>query len=84
MSGTDLTLEPWADKRALAKHLGCSIRSIQTILVEGCPHARIFGRVMFRVSEVETWLEATGRLERGGTLDGKDEMARQRVNAAGP
>jgi len=68
-------LEPWLDKRGLAQHLACSVRSIQTALAEGMPHAIIFGRVKFRVSEVEPWLEARGhlvRVERGDTLcDGK-------------
>lgn len=54
--------EPWLDKRALAQHLSCSIRSIQTALAQGMPHATIFGRVKFRVSEVEPWLEAHGYL----------------------
>jgi hypothetical protein len=59
-------LEPWLDKRALAEHLSCSVRSIQTALAEGMPHAVIFGRVKFRVSEVEPWLEARGHLVRAG------------------
>ena len=57
-------IEPWLDKRALAEHLSCSIRSIQTALADGMPHTIIFGRVKFRVSEVEPWLEAHGHLER--------------------
>lgn len=63
-------LEPWLDKRALAAHLSCSIRSIQTALTEGMPHAVIFGRVKFRVSQVEPWLEANGHLMRVGDNDG--------------
>ena len=61
------TTEPWLDKRALAEHLSCSIRSIQTALADGMPHAIIFGRVKFRVSEVEPWLEDQGHLVRAGT-----------------
>jgi hypothetical protein len=61
-----LTREPWLDKRGLAEHLACSVRSIQTALTEGLPHAVIFGRVKFRVSEVEPWLEAHGHLVRHG------------------
>jgi hypothetical protein len=56
--------EPWLDKRELAQHLSCSVRSIETALAEGLPHAVILGRVKFRVSEVEPWLEAHGHLER--------------------
>jgi hypothetical protein len=29
--------EPWLDKRALAEHLSCSVRSIQLALAEGLP-----------------------------------------------
>jgi hypothetical protein len=61
-----VTVEPWLDKRGLAEHLSCSVRSIQTALAEGMPHATIFGRVKFRVSEVEPWLEARGHLIRNG------------------
>jgi hypothetical protein len=72
-------IEPWLDKRRLAEHLSCSIRSIQTALTEGMPHAIIFGRVKFRVSEGEPWLEARGYLVRdatdNGTIDGDIERA---------
>ncbi len=67
-------LEPWLDKKGLAEHLCCSVRSLQTALADGLPHVVIFGRVKFRVSEVEPWLEANGYLVRygddaGATLD---------------
>ena len=58
--------EPWLDKRGLAAHLGCSVRSIEYAVRDGMPSAVIFGRVKFRASEVERWLEQTGRLERRG------------------
>ena len=67
-----VTLEPWLDKRGLAEHLSCSVRSIQTALAEGMPHAIIFGRVKFRVSEVEPWLEARGHLS--AQADGADNL----------
>jgi hypothetical protein len=59
-------IEPWLDKRGLAEHLACSVRSIQTALAEGVPHAVIFGRIKFRVSEVEPWLQSRGYLTRPG------------------
>jgi hypothetical protein len=72
-------IEPWLDKRQLAEHLACSVRSIQTALSEGMPHATIFGRVKFRVSEVEPWLEERGYLVRDGgdhgTIGGDIEWA---------
>jgi hypothetical protein len=56
----------WLDKRGLAEHLSCSVRSIEAAAAQGMPHAIIFGRVKFRVDEVEAWLEQTGRLKRAG------------------
>ena len=61
------TTNPWLDKRGLAEHLACSVRSIEFAVADGMPHAVIFGRVKFQVPEVEAWLEQTGRLERRGT-----------------
>ena len=56
--------EPWLDKRGLAQHLSCSVRSVETALAQGIPHAVIFGRPKFRVSEIEPWLEEHGYLRR--------------------
>jgi hypothetical protein len=56
------------DKRTLAAYLSCSVRSLNTLVAEGMPHAILVGKVKFRVSEVEAWLEASGRLERRGSL----------------
>ncbi|MGZ6637860.1 MAG: HNH endonuclease [Solirubrobacteraceae bacterium] len=52
--------ERWLDKRGLAEHLACSVRSIETAITEGMPHAILIGRVKFQVSEVESWLRRTG------------------------
>ena len=79
--------DPWLDKRALAEHFSCSVRSIEQALAEGMPHARIFGRPKFQIPDVEAWLEQAGHLERRGdttTLNVEDELARQRANATGP
>jgi hypothetical protein len=56
----------WLDKRGLAEYLSCSVRSVESAVAEGCPHAIIFGRVKFRAPEVEAWLEQAGHLERRG------------------
>jgi hypothetical protein len=69
-------LEPWLDKRGLAAHLSCSVRSVETALAAGMPHAVIFGRPKLRASEVEPWLERTGRLERHG--DGADTLGAEK------
>lgn len=63
---TELELERWLDKRGLAAHLSCSVRSIEYAMRDGMPHAVIFGRVKFQVSEVSDWLERTGHLGRRG------------------
>lgn len=59
-------LEPWLDKRALAQHLGCSIRWIEGRMKQGMPHTLIAGRVKFRASKVEPWLETHGYAEHRG------------------
>jgi hypothetical protein len=41
------------------------VRSIETAIAEGMPHAVIFGRRKFRASEAERWLEEHGHLRRG-------------------
>ena len=56
--------EPWLDKKKLAAHYSCSVRSIERTLAEGMPHAVIYGRAKFKVSEVEPWLEEHGGFER--------------------
>lgn len=65
-------MDSWLDKRGLAAHLACSVRSVENALADGMPHAIIFGRVKFRAQDVEAWLEHTGRLQHRGeaTLNG--------------
>ena len=56
--------EAWLDRKRLADHYSCSVRSIELAIDEGMPCAVIFGRKKFRVSEVEPWLEDAGHLRR--------------------
>ena len=70
---SSLPLEPWLDKRALAAHLACSVRKIEYLMHAGMPHAMLLGKAKFRVSEVEPWLEHTGRLQRRG--EGADTLS---------
>jgi hypothetical protein len=58
--------EPWLDRQGLAEHLGCSVRSVELRMAEGMPAWKVMGRVKFRVSEVEPWLEEHGYLQRLG------------------
>jgi hypothetical protein len=74
--------EPWVDKRRLAEHLSCSVRSIQTALAEGLPHAVIFGRVKFQVSAVEPWLEEHGHLVRHDGDHGRLDADTKRAGGA--
>lgn len=78
-----ILIEPWLDKRGLADHLSCSVRSIQGALAGGMPHAIIFGRVKFRISEVEPWLEARGHLIRSGGRDDNLDSDIERPGGAG-
>lgn len=59
-------LEPWLDRRALATHLGCSVRWLEDRQAEGIPHAILAGRIKYKVSIVEPWLEEHGYLKRVG------------------
>lgn len=61
-------MESWLDKQGLAKHLSCSVRSIEFAVQAGMPHSRIFGRIKFQVSTVLPWLEDHGYVEHRGTL----------------
>jgi hypothetical protein len=77
----------WLDKRGLAQHLACSVRSIELAIADGMPHAIIFGRAKFQAGDVERWLEQTGRLQRRGDpadTIADNESARRRANATGP
>jgi hypothetical protein len=58
-------MERWLDKRGLAEHLSCSVRSLELLIKEGMPHAIVVGRVKFRASEVEKWMERNGLEHRG-------------------
>jgi hypothetical protein len=49
--------EPWLTKRQLSCVLGFGTRWIEYRVSEGMPSTRIGGRCMFRLSEVEKWLE---------------------------
>ena len=64
MSRDVVHLEPWLAKAQLAEYLACSERWIECRMAEGMPHATIAGRIKFKVSEVEAWLEENGHMER--------------------
>jgi hypothetical protein len=73
-----MTGEPWLDRKKLADHYSCSVRSIELALADGMPHAVAFGRVKFQVSKVEPWLEEHGYIERrvdgpSSVVTGSDE-----------
>lgn len=61
---------PWFDKRALAAHYSCSVRTVEEWMAEGIPHAIIAGRVKFKVAECERWLERHERIQLRGDRQG--------------
>ena len=63
-SGDVAHLEPWLDRQALAKYLGCSVRSVELRMAEGMPAWKVMGRMKFKASQVEGWLEENGHMER--------------------
>lgn len=62
--------EPWLTKRELTTFFPMGVRTIERCVAEGMPHNRLFGKVVFHVSEVEPWLRENGHLERCGGSDG--------------
>jgi len=64
VSGDVAHLEPWLTKAQLAEYLACSERWIEIRMSEGMPYAKIAGRIKFKASEAEAWLERTGHMER--------------------
>lgn len=61
--GDVVALEPWIDRRGLADYLGCSVRWLEDRQKDGIPHAILAGRIKYKVSRVEPWLEANGYLK---------------------
>ncbi len=61
------TVSPgWYDKEGLAKHFACSVSWVEKRTQEGMPCARIAGRLKFKLTEVEPWLEDHDYIERKG------------------
>jgi hypothetical protein len=50
--------EPWLTKKQIAGHHGRSTRWIELRMKEGLPSRMLGGRRGFRLSAVETWMEA--------------------------
>lgn len=78
---------PWLDKRGLAEHFACSLRSIEQAMADGMPHSIIFGRAKFKALECEAWLRENGRLKPGGdggTLDRTNKCPGGAEDAPGP
>lgn len=49
--------EPWLSKPQLAAHYAFSTRWVELRVREGMPARRIGGRLRFRVSDTDAWLE---------------------------
>jgi hypothetical protein len=66
---------PWLDRKALADHLGCSVRSVELRMAEGMPCWKVMGRVKFLVDEVTPWLVEHGHIERATVVAGSSNGA---------
>lgn len=51
--------EPWVDKAAIARHLGCSRRTVSRYMQAGLPFRRRFehSHPRFQVGAVDEWME---------------------------
>jgi len=49
--------EPWLDRKGLARHFSCSVRSIELAWEDGMPSRVIFGRRKSRASYCQRWLD---------------------------
>lgn len=58
------SLEPWMNKKELARFFACSVRWIEQQLAAGLPSATIAGKRVFKASEAQAWLEAHGEIRR--------------------
>lgn len=56
--------EPWLDKHQFAEHLSSSPRWVVAREEEGMPSAMIAGKLKFKVSEAEPWLQEHGHINR--------------------
>jgi hypothetical protein len=74
--------EPYLTKAALATHLACGVRSIETAMSEGMPHSMIFGKAKFQIAQVEPWLQRHGYIER--RLDGGCDNGAVSASGAAP
>jgi hypothetical protein len=54
----------WLDKNHLAEYFDCSPRWVVAKYEEGMPASEIAGKLKFKVSEVEPWLEERGEIKR--------------------
>lgn len=64
VTGDVVHLEPWLDTKGLEAYSACSERWIENCMADGMPHVKIAGRIKFKASEVEPWLEENRHMER--------------------
>jgi hypothetical protein len=55
------TVEPYLTKRELARHLRCSVGTVKNRMRAGMPRHSNGHLVLFRLSEVEPWLDEQSR-----------------------
>jgi hypothetical protein len=64
VTGDVVHLEPWLDTKGLEAYSASSERWIENCMADGMPHVKIAGRIKFKASEVEPWLEENRHMER--------------------
>jgi hypothetical protein len=56
------TIEPWVGVTEAARHLGCKPQRIYDLVsrraVSGIPHRKEGGRLLFRLSQLDRWLDS--------------------------
>ena len=54
--------EPWVDVAQVARHLGCRPQRIYDLVsrraTSGIPHRKEGGRLLFRLSQIDAWIES--------------------------
>lgn len=56
--------EPWLRQQDAATHLGVNVRTLRKWHASGLPVHRVQGVALYRRSELDAWVEITGRLQK--------------------
>lgn len=65
---SELAVEPFIDKRTVARLMGQTTRAVELQMRRGLPYYKIGSRTAFRWSEIQAFLARTSRVCRQGGL----------------